>query len=197
MNGEVKDYMLDEPELFNFEEWENEQWDKADDELEKIKESWKINNLGTADWAFEQLQRTDEEFKERTEYAEKQIEKYQTFVKREKETAENKKTFLKLKLEEYLKQRRNEDPKFILKTAQGSANYRKSKKWDYGDEKELINFLKENELTDFVRTKEEVNKSDLKKAVKVMKDGQVVTKDGEIIEDINVIDVETFSLTLK
>lgn len=162
-------------------------------ETEEVKEQWKISDLSGADWAFRKLQEIDEDLEKSIEYAKREREKYDKFIKSEEETAERRKGYFKWKLEEYLRSQREHDPKFKLKTAQGTANYRNSKKWNYEDEK-ILNFLEKNELEQFIRVKKEVNKADLKKALKVADNGVVVTEDGEIVDGITVVDTETLSL---
>lgn len=55
------------------------------------------------------------------------------------------------------------------------------------DDKTVIDWLKGNNLTQFIKTKEELSWADLKAATAVF-EGQIVTEDGEIIPGIEVID---------
>lgn len=55
------------------------------------------------------------------------------------------------------------------------------------DDKTVIDWLKQNKMTDFVKVKEELNWSDLKAKTSVF-EGQIVTEDGEIVPGIEVIE---------
>lgn len=155
---------------------------------EKKEDSWKISDLLGADWVFRKLQKIDKDLEQQIEYAQKEIEKYKVYIERQKKQAENSKDYFQYKLSEYLNNELEKDPNFKLKTAQGSASFRKSKNWNYGNEKALLEDLKNKELSSFIRIKEEINKTELKKHLKILDNGEVVTKDGEVLSEIKVID---------
>ena len=57
------------------------------------------------------------------------------------------------------------------------------------DDKTVIDWLKQNKMTDFVKVKEELAWSDLKGATEIF-DGHIVTEDGEIVPGVEVIERE-------
>lgn len=70
--------------------------------------------------------------------------------------------------------------KLVLKTQ--NAEYKR-------DDKTVIEWLKANNMTDFIKTKEELAWSDLKGATAAF-EGHIVTDDGEIVPGIEVIERE-------
>lgn len=71
--------------------------------------------------------------------------------------------------------------KLILKTQ--NPEYKR-------DDKTVIEWLKKNKLTKFVKVKEELNWSDLKDATAAF-EGHIVTEDGEIVPGVEVIERES------
>ena len=57
------------------------------------------------------------------------------------------------------------------------------------DDKAVIDWLKENNLSDFVKVKEELNWADLKAKTAVF-EGHIVTEDGEIVPGVEVVERE-------
>lgn len=57
------------------------------------------------------------------------------------------------------------------------------------DDKTVIEWLKKNKLTKFVKVKEELNWSDLKDATAAF-EGHIVTEDGEIVPGVEVVERE-------
>lgn len=156
---------------------------------EKDQKSFKIVNLEGADWAFRKIAEIKDQLQKDKDYAEKQILKYQNFISNQEKTANSSMEYFEYLIENYLREELEKNPKFKLKTAVGSATIRKTKKWNYKD-KEVIEFLKNNNMKEFIRFKEEVNKTDLKKEL-IQIDGFAATKDGEIIKGIEIEDKET------
>lgn len=157
---------------------------KVTDEEEKTDKKFKIVGLASADWCLKEIKKNNDQADERITYAKLEILRLQSFIKNTEIERDDANSFLEGRLEDYLLERRQEDPKFKLKTATATVGTRKSTSWKYDDE-EVLNFLKENKLTDFIRVKEEVNKADLKKCL-VIKGDKVVTDDGEVVPGIKV-----------
>ena len=81
---------------------------------------------------------------------------------------------------------RKNDPKAKIKTPHGTVSTRKQPdSWEYRED--VLDILKELELTEFITIKESINKAELKKAVRVLEDGRVISPDGELIESIFMI----------
>lgn len=184
-----------EMELDNL--WEIEEADE--EELEEVKERFKITDLESANWAFRKLKAIEEKKKEIEELANKEIEPYKLEISRinewkdtELKSFDRSIAFFNFLLEEYYREQRKLDPKFKVTTPYGKITSRKQQpKWNYEDEK-LIGYL-EHYKPELIRIKKEVNKNDFKKAVKekdgfiLMDDGKVVSNEtGELIEGVTV-----------
>lgn len=163
---------------------------------EAKEESFRIKNTIDADWAFKKIRAKKEEFEEKKNYILSCMARYEEYLADVTEDYERSVEHLEFLLTDYAKREAEKNPKFKLKTAEGSVVCRHSKKWNYDDEK-VIAYLKNNDLSEFVRIKEEVNKSELKKAMQVT-DGLVsVPATGEIIDGITVTEEENYSVSLK
>lgn len=172
--------------------------DEVDEEEESVEEKYKgfvVSDLASADWALRKIKQNNARADERIKYAEAEIEKLKAFIANEKSARDNSNAYLESLLWNYLIEKKVDDDKFKIKTATGTVSARNTAKWDYGDENKLLEFLKKNDMNDFVRTKEEINKAKLKKAVKVLDNGKVVNSDGEVVEGVTVAD--SISLSIK
>lgn len=164
--------------------------------LEAKEEGFCIKNTMEADWAFKKIRAKKEEFEEKKNYILSCMARYEEYLADVTQEYEKSVEHLEFLLTDYAKREMAQNPKFKLKTAEGSVVCRHSKKWNYDDEK-VLDYLKNNDLSEFVRIKEEINKSELKKAMQVT-DGLVsVPLTGEIIDGITVTDEENYSVSLK
>ncbi|NMA64749.1 MAG: hypothetical protein GX957_00710 [Clostridiaceae bacterium] len=151
------------------------------------KERFKVEDLQSADWCLRKIRAGEQKKKEMQEFANAEIERILMWLKNETAKIDDSQEFFKGLLSEYLYGQRKVDPKFKISTPNGTVSTRKQQpKWTY-DDKRILESLKQSGRNEFIRIKEEVNKSELKKAVQVV-DGQAVTKDGEIIEGITIAD---------
>lgn len=87
-----------------------------------------------------------------------------------------------------------EDPKFKLKTAVGSASYGKLQtKFEWVDENKVLEFLEDNELYDFIEIKKSIKKTDFKKQL-TGSNGLAVDENGEIVEGIVSSEFRNFNV---
>lgn len=163
---------------------------------EAKEEGFYIKNTMEADWAFKKIRAKKEEFEEKKNYILSCMARYEEYLKEITESYERSTEHLEFLLTDYAKREMAQNPKFKLKTAEGSVVCRHNKKWNYDDEKVLA-YLKNNDLSEFVRIKEEVNKSELKKAMEVTDGFVSVPLTGEIIDGITVTEEEKYSVNLK
>lgn len=164
-----------------------------DENEELVQKQFVVDSLSSADWAMRKIKENKDRSNEIIDYAKEEIKRLQQFIKKEELRRDNNVAYLEHLLENYLLQRREEDPNFKLKTVTGTASTRKSTSWNY-DEDKLIDFLKKNDMTEFIRVKEEVNKADLKKAVVVTDSVVVVPETGEVIDGVEVTQEEKLSV---
>lgn len=151
------------------------------------KEGYKVTDLNSATWAMRKLSRIENEIKEVKELStaeHSRIEEWETA--RVKGLSESQDYFKHL-LGTYLLEEKQKDPKFKLSTPYGNVSTRKKPDaWEY-DEQGIVPFLKEQEMLDFIKVKETIDKTAFKKAVKVMSDGRVVNDDGIVIDCVKVV----------
>ncbi|WP_311564330.1 host-nuclease inhibitor Gam family protein [Peptoniphilus duerdenii] len=164
-----------------------------DENEELVQKQFVVDSLSSADWVMRKIKENKDRSGEIIDYAKEEIQRLQLFIKKEESRRDNNVAYLEHLLENYLLERREEDPNFKLKTVTGTASTRKSTSWNYDDEK-LIDFLKKNDMAEFIRVKEEVNKSDFKKAAIVTDSGVVVTEAGEVIDGVEVTQEEKLSI---
>lgn len=164
-----------------------------DENDELVQKQFVVDSLSSADWAMRKIKENKDRSGEIIDYAKKEIQRLQLFIRKEESRRDNNVAYLEHLLENYLLQRREEDPNFKLKTVTGTVSNRKSTIWNY-DEEKLIDFLKNNNMAEFIRVKEEVNKTDFKKAAIVTDSGVVVTEAGEVIDGVEVTQEEKLSI---
>ena len=151
---------------------------------------FKIIDKSTCDWCFKLISEYEEEHKEINAYADAEIDKINKW--REAELKHYDTSFLEAKLKEYYIEQRALNPKFRLSMPSGTVSSRKTTKYNYVDEEQIIKYLKENH-SPVLRVKEEIDKNEFKK---VYKDG-IDHETGEIIPGVEVSIVESFSIKTK
>jgi len=171
--------MLNELELLEIREAENFMHQEIDEER------FKITNLEQANWAFRKIAAFKKKQKENENLAKAEIERITNWLKNENEKIQRSIEFFEMLIAEYLTTERQKDPKFKLSTPYGKATFRKQQpKWNY-DDIALLNWLKQNNMQEYIRIKEEVNKAELKKVLKV-EGNKAITEDGVVVEGITI-----------
>lgn len=91
-------------------------------------------------------------------------------------------------LMDYIKRRREKDPKYVLKTPDGSAFIKKPPvKWVWPESDDiLVATLKEMGKTDMITTTEKPNKTAIKAEFSGVKNGKPVSAFGEILEGVTL-----------
>jgi phage host-nuclease inhibitor protein Gam len=116
---------------------------------------------------------------------EKFCQRVNDFRARELKTLENTEDFFTTLLESYARHQLMDSNKKSLKLPFGTLSFKKSQpKYVYDDEI-VMNFIKDNNLSEFIRTKEEINKKDLKSALNISEDG-IITLNGKAMEGITI-----------
>lgn len=151
------------------------------------KQEWKIDDLGSADWALRKIAALESQNAEVKQFADSERERIADWEQKETLANNDRIEFFKAKLSEYLGELREKDPKARIKTPHGSVGTRKRPaKWEYGSD--AVEELEKLGMAELIRIKKEVDKSEFKKAVKVTDDGRVITENGELIESIQVVE---------
>lgn len=175
--------MLNELEQLELQEAENFMYQEIDENEDKSR--FKVSNLEQANWVFRKIRAFKKQIEENEKLAKVEIERIQNWLKKENEKAQRSIEFFEYLLGEYVEKERKKDAKFKLSTPYGKATFRKQQpKWNY-DDMVLLNWLKQNNMQEYIRIKEEVNKAELKKVLKV-ESNKAITNDGVVVEGITI-----------
>ena len=156
-------------------------------------EGFKIENLERANWCFRKIRALKEEIVENTSLADIERQRIEAWERKENKSAKENINYFECLLKEYYKENKEKDSKFKLTTPYGKVSSRKSKKYNWTDEEELLKYLKENKNDELIRVKEEINKTEFKK---VYKNG-VNQETGEIIPGVDVREEESISIKVE
>lgn len=155
--------------------------------LEEENQGWKIDSLDSADWALRKITAMKQANEEIKRFADRDRERIDDWEQKETQSNNDSISFFEHKLAEYLYEKRKTDKKAIIKTPHGRVSTRKQPdKWEIRSD-DAIKEFEELGLKDFIRTKKEINKKDLKEAVVVTDGGKVVTEDGEVLKSVKVV----------
>lgn len=163
-------------------------------ENEELKaEGFKIENLEGANWCFRKIRALKEKILQNTSLAEAERQRIDAWEMKENESSKENINYFECLLKEYYKENKEKDSKFKLTTPYGKVSSRKSKKYNWTDEEELLKYLKENKNDELIRVKEEINKTEFKK---IYKDG-INEETGEVIPGVEVEQTESISIKVE
>ncbi|TVY07189.1 host-nuclease inhibitor Gam family protein [Paenibacillus cremeus] len=153
----------------------------------EFQQRFQITDLSSLTWAMRKLTAIEVKRSEVTQVANSEIERIESYRKRELEGLQQSEDFFKGLISEYAVRKRDADPRFRNeKTAYGSIRFRKQQpNWIY-DEESLISFLEQNERTDLVRVKKEPAKTEIKKLFQINEDGRVFDEYGQEVTGVKV-----------
>ncbi len=155
------------------------------EEAQEVKEGFKVTDLESANWCLRKIKAYKDKISEADKLAESEISRISDWKDKEEKSAQESIGFFEGLLGRYLMEQRQVDEKFKVSTPYGKVSTRKlPDKWEY-DEETALKWAKCN-APDLVRVKEEVNKAELKKAVKVS-DGKAIDQNGEVVPGVNII----------
>lgn len=156
------------------------------EEVEQENKGFKVTDIESANWCFRKLRALEAEEADYELLAQKEIDRISTWLNSKTESIENQKAFFEGLLTDYATDQRKSDPKFKISTPYGKVTFKKAQpKWNYDDAK-VVECLKTAGYAEYIRTKEEINKPDLKKAATVINGIAVITETGEPIEGITI-----------
>ena len=132
---------------------------------------------------------------------EERIQQIDTWLQKELKGIEFRKTFYETILYNHIKETRETNPEYTVKTPDGTASTRQgAPKWEYDDDK-LIAFLRDNGHGSYIKVSESVDRKGIKKTFGVKEvDGELVAvnDDGEVLEGVTITPVdETLFLSLS
>lgn len=155
-----------------------------------------VDDLSKADWCFKKIIQLEEEKNKLNEYVETEKSKYDDFLKKETERIDGAITHFKVLIQMFVDTELEKNPKFKLKTLNGSASYGKEQtKFEFNDE-EMIKYCQENNLNNLIDIKQTIklNKKEFKEFLHITEDNTVVTEDGEILDNVHVNIFKNFNL---
>lgn len=155
------------------------------------KEQFIVDNIDKADWAFEKLAETNEQIEQIDDRYNKKLDRLNAWREEEIGALESNKTYFETLLTEYYIQQKAINPKFKLTSEYGAVSSRTTKAYVYSDE-EVISWLEENN-SDLIRVKKEINKTEFKK---LYKDG-INAETGEVVPGIELEEKTTYAVKLK
>ena len=151
---------------------------------ERENEGFKVDSLESADWALKKLKAIKEHDTDVKQVADNNIKQAQDWRDRELAKNQANREYFEGLLTDYLYQQRQTDKKFKIDTPNGRVLTRKTPAGLVYDDKVVINSLRNQGASQYIRTKEELNKADLKKAGRMVKD-KFVLDNGEIIVGVS------------
>lgn len=121
--------------------------------------------------------------------------KVNNFRAKEILSLENTENYFCTLLEAYAKKQLEGSKKKSLKLPFGTMSFKKGQRKVIYDDEELTKFIKQNNLNQFIRTKEEINKADLKKALEFNEQDGTASLNGQVIIGITTTPgEESFSI---
>ena len=183
MNKDKDEMFMDELEQFML---------KAEVEELKVKLAEDVEEDGTllvknnsdADFYLRQINKLKEQKEEINKFVDQELERqmrlYQQYREDRMRPLDNQIAFYEEALRTFAMNEYAETNKKTIKLPNGTLSIRKQPpKYIYNDE-EVLSFLKENNLNDYIRVKEEVNKKDLKKATQINNNNQMMINGKEV-----------------
>lgn len=173
--------MLNALQLAELEEIETLQ---TEEQQEELRQRFRIENIDQLNWALRKLAAIKAKENEVRRLADAERQRIAEWEQKELAALERDRSFFEGLVQEYALTQREADPKWKASTPYGRVSFRRQPaKWQYDDQK-LLEYLKASGRTEFVRIKEEVNKADLKRALKVQDGRAIDPETGEIVPGI-------------
>lgn len=162
-------------------------------ELQEIEgqeqQGFTVNDLNQANWCFRKIRAFNAKITETKVLAGKEKERIDSWEKAETKNAQDSIAYFESLLSDYYIRLKQQDPKAKVSTPYGKISSRKSAKWNYNNEDELLSYLKENDAS-LVKIKESVDKAKLKGKYK---DG-VDLETGEVLPGVSISTEETIQI---
>jgi len=157
------------------------------DDIPEKRERLQIETIDQVNWVFRKLSAIEAKRKELKQLAEAELYRIKSWLESETSKLDRDADYFQSLLNEYAIRQRDIDPQWRkTSTPYGTVKFKRQvPKWHYDDER-LIESLKSAGRTDLIRIKEEPNKVELKKAVKVVNGAVVDTESGAVLEGVLV-----------
>ncbi len=159
--------------------------------MENEAEGFRIDNDNTCDWAIKVIKKETEEIERLIKIADSEIEELQQKKESLRKSLDSKTGYLKNKLFEYFNKVQHKETKTqeSYKLLSGSLVLKKESQKMVPDKDKLLAYVKENNMPEFVKVKEEIDWASSKKECQIV-DGKVVNvQTGDMLPE-DVITVE-------
>lgn len=183
-----KDIMMSELEEFMLAaELEELQVKLADDTEE---DTLMIKNKSDADFYVKQINKLRQQKEEINEFVDGEIERqlrmYEEYRKKSLKPLDSQIAFYEEALKTFTLNEYEQTGKKSIKLPNGTLGIKKQQpKYVYNDE-EVLEFLRNNDMNDYIRMKPELNKKDLKKNSIVNSNNELII-DGKVVPGVDVI----------
>lgn len=152
-----------------------------------------VKNKSDADFYLRQINKLKQQKEEINEFVDQEIERqlrlYQEYREDRMRPLDNQIAFYENALKTFAMNEYAETNKKTIKLPNGTLAIKKQQpKYVYNDE-QVLEFLQENNYKDYIRTKAEVNKKDLKKNAIVNNNNELII-DGKVVPGVTVIPQE-------
>ena len=152
-----------------------------------------VKNKSDADFYLRQINKLKKQKEEINEFVDQEIERqlrlYQEYRENRMRPLDNQIAFYEKALKTFAMNEYAETNKKTIKLPNGTLAIKKQQpKYVYNDE-QVLEFLQENNYKDYIRTKAEVNKKDLKKNAIVNNNNELVI-DGKVVPGVIVVPQE-------
>ena len=152
-----------------------------------------VKNKSDADFYLRQINKLKQQKEEINEFVDQEIERqlrlYQEYREDRMRPLDNQIAFYENALKTFAMNEYAETNKKTIKLPNGTLAIKKQQpKYVYDDE-QVLEFLQENNYKDYIRTKAEVNKKDLKKNAIINNNNELVI-DGKVVPGVVVIPQE-------
>ena len=168
-----------------------------DENERETKKPFQITNIDSCNWAFRKLAVVKLKEDDIKMTAEDEIYRITQWKNKELEKLEGEKEFFEGLLQEYFLKEKAVDPKFKINTPYGKVSSRKQQPEYKYDVDKFIEWAKDNNHDNLIRTRYDVDKAKTKKSFVISGDKLVDADTGEIVEGVTVASREdTISVTI-
>ncbi|MCX7921945.1 MAG: host-nuclease inhibitor Gam family protein [Clostridia bacterium] len=163
--------------------------DEIIDDQSDTQEGFIIDNDTKAEWALRKIAEERAETQRYINVCKTMINEYQTKIQQAEEKLKGKTSFLEAQLQRYFESVPHNRTKTqeTYKLPAGTLKVKYSPPEFKRDDEQLIKWLKENSLDEFLKVEEKANWSELKKKIRISGD-IAITEDGQIVEGIKVVE---------
>jgi phage host-nuclease inhibitor protein Gam len=157
-------------------------------ELQREPERFVINSIDRLDWSIRKWARVDRDAQQKIDCANRQITRLQAYVKDVQEKADQDKAGLELMMKPFVQQQLEGGKVKIFKAPSGKVQIKAQQPKIEQDEEALLEFLKANNLKEFIKTVEKPRWGEFKEVLKAVtqEDDSVAfaTPDGEVVDGV-------------